>query len=119
MFRKALSRMRDSASNTMVATDAAGIDQTVWAGQRASATMHHAEPKSVRMDAPATQPRTRATLDMPSQYRLEGVARNGFQSWRCNRPADNMLRPGLRTVIQLAKPDVNPQVLTSFDSVHI
>ncbi len=35
----------------MVATDPAGIDQTGCAGQRASAMMHHAEPKSVRMAA--------------------------------------------------------------------
>jgi hypothetical protein len=54
MFLKGLSRITHSASNAMVATDTAGIDQAGCAGQKSSVTMHHAEPKSVKMAAPAT-----------------------------------------------------------------
>jgi hypothetical protein len=64
MFLESLSRVTHSASNTTVAADPAGMDQTGCTGQRASATMHHAEPASVTMPAPATLPRTCAKVDL-------------------------------------------------------
>ena len=64
MFLESLSRVKHSASNTTVATAPAGMDQIGCSGPRVSPTMHHAEPASVTMPAPATLPRTCARADL-------------------------------------------------------
>ncbi|HEY1743704.1 MAG TPA: hypothetical protein VGG18_11105 [Granulicella sp.] len=77
LFLESLSRATHSASNTTVAADPAGMDQTGCAGQRASATMHHAEPASVTMPAPATLPRICARVDLEKGGSMKEISLRG------------------------------------------